>query len=395
MCNWLATRNCPTAWLSLDENDNDLRWFLNYLVEAVRSAFPEACADTVGMLNAEDMPAPRNVAATLVNELDGIGAELVVALDDYHVIREPAVHVLLSELLRHPSPAFHLALATRHDPPLPLTSLRARVQVTEIRAQDLRFNAEESAAFIQNVLSMPVDETTVAVLEKKSEGWAAGLRMAAMSMRHQDDPGEFVPRLKTDNRFVMEYLVEEVLSQQPPHIQERLLTTSIFDRFCGPMCRAIHSPDAGSSADDNVGEDFVSFVERANLFVIPLDDQREWYRYHSLFQKLLQRQLRQRKSEEEISALHAGAAAWFALEGLIEEALHHLLKSGDSKGAAQFVAECRNDVMNREQWHLLKRWLGLLPRDAIENNPGLLMLEAWTVIGWPEMAAPIQRAGEL
>jgi LuxR family maltose regulon positive regulatory protein len=374
---WLEASDCRGAWLSLDENDNDLHLFLSYFVAAIQTIFPDACQDTQAMLSASDLPPVPVLARSLINELDQMDKAFILALDDYQFISAKAVHELLTELLRHPSPTMHLVLATRRDPPLPLTGLRARNQMTEIRVQQLRFSRAETSAFLQNVLDTLVDDAAAALLEEKTEGWVAGLRLAILSLQRQKDLESVLAELPEDNRYVMDYIVTEVVSKQPPVIQEYLLTTAFLDRFCAPLCEAVCMPDAEPGTCEMSGQEFLEWLEQANLFTIPLDLQHRWFRYHHLFQKLLKRRLKSRYSPHDISALHKQASAWFAENGLIEDALHHALEAGDPSGAAQLMARHRHDLVNQEQWHRLGRWLRMLTRDIVEKDPELLMLEAW------------------
>ena len=392
---WLATHKSPVAWLSLDEGDNDLRWFLIYLVESVRSVFPDACPEMTGMMEADSIPAPMTIAAVLAEELDRLGSRLTIALDDYHLINDSSVHELLSEFIRISGPEIHLVLATRYDPPLPLTTLRSHGQVTEIRMRELRFTLEEIAAFLELAVDTPLSDNEMETLNELSEGWITGLRLYAWSMSQQEDPGEHLSKLKPGNRYVMDYLVEEVLSKQPQSVRECLLTASIFDRFSPEMISTVCAPGIEAVDEDKAAGNIIGFLERANLFLIPLDNQRKWYRFHHLFQALLKRQLKLSKTAEEISMVYDRAADWFTSEGLIEEALQSMLKSGDPSSAARFLSETRHELMNLEQWHLLRRMLNMIPAEAAEKSPGLQLLKAWTLIGWPEMVVPVQRAGEL
>jgi len=375
---WAEAIEIPSAWISLDENDSDLHLFLSYFVAAVQTVFPNACQKTGSVLNAVGLPSVEVLAGSLINELDQVEKAFILVLDDYHLIKNNTVHELLSGLLKHPPAPLHLVLVTRRDPPLPLAVFRAQSRMTEIRVQELRFSASETAAFLQKVLNSPVDKSTAAILEKKTEGWVTGLRLAALSLRHRSNLDHVLENLPEDNRYVMDYIVGEVIAQQPPDVQEFLLTSSVLDRFCAPLCDAVCPPGTEPGTCAITGQEFLKRLEQSNLFVIPLDDLHRWFRYHHLFQRLLQRRLKRKLSPDDIAALHKQAAKWFAEKGMLDEAFRHTLVSGDISAAIRLVAQHRHDLMNQEQWHLLDRFLSQLPADSIENKLELLTLKAWS-----------------
>jgi LuxR family maltose regulon positive regulatory protein len=374
---WLEAGDIPSGWLSLDESDNDLRLFLSYFLAAVQTIFPDVGHETQAMLSGADLPPLSVLASSLVNELDRIEDDFILVLDDYHVIQEQAVHDLTIELLKHPPQPLHLVLASRRDPPLPLASLRARAQMTEIRVQDLRFTVAETAAFLQQMMGAPVEDAEVAVLEEKTEGWVTGLRLAALSLRHRSDLDRILANLPEDNRYVMDYLLTEVLSNQAENSRDYLLATAILNRFCAPLCDAVCVAGTQSWECKMGGQEFLEWLGQSDLFVIPLDDEHRWFRYHHLFQQLLQRRLERRFSPDDIDVLHKRASSWFAENGLIEEALYHDLEGGDIEAAARLVAQHRHELMNKEEWHQLERWLRLFPAEIVEKRPDLLLLRVW------------------
>lgn len=402
---WLETWDGPNAWLSLDVHDSDLTAFLNYLVAAIQTMFPRACQESAGLLRTASLPPVPVIAGTLLNELSDIDQPYVLVLDDYHTIREQSVHELLRELLRHPPEGMRLVLVTRRDPLLPLARMRAQGLVTEIRTEDLRFTTEEATALLQQWIELPLDEATVSLLERTTEGWVTGLRLVVLSVRHRGDLDNLVTGLHGSSRYVTDYLMSEVLTRQPPEIQDLLVKSSILDRFCAPLCDAVRFGGAESLissgvtavgvrpteppeqfegtapvASDQIGHSGQAYLEKlaeANLFLVPLDDEGHWFRYHHLFQQFLLYQLEQRQSSDEIAALHARASGWFAQSGLIEEAMHHALAADDTPGAVQMVAQHRHRLMNRDQWQTLSRWLRLFPTQVVEGEPELLMVEAW------------------
>jgi len=375
---WLQECSSPHAWVSLDKNDNDLHLFLNYFLAAVQTMFPDAVSETMTLVNTPTLPPLSVLTGSLVNELDLIEQDFILVLDDIHRIREESVYKLLTELLRHPPPSMHLVLIGRRDPSLSLASLRAKKQVSEVRLLDLRFTMEETAEFLQIELGRKINEAQTATLAEKSEGWVTGLRLACLSMLHRSDLDPKLLEPHVDAQFVMEYLFTEVFSRQPPEISQYLMGTAILDRFCGPLCEAVHTPDFDSSTREVGGWDFIAWLKKEHVFLIPLDTENRWFRYHHLFQRLLGNQLKRHFSTEEINVLHSRASAWFAEEGLIEEALEHALAAGDVPTATKLVAGHGHQLMDDQQWPRLERWLDVLPPDIVEENPEMLMFRLWS-----------------
>ena len=374
---WIEQWARHYAWLSLDEQDNDLHQFLSYLLAALQKVFPTVGQELQSLLAAADLPPTSTLANLLSNELDQCPEEFILVLDDYHFIHNTDIHDLLSEVLRYPPAPLHLFITTRRDPPLPLSSLRAQGYMTEVRAKDLRFSVADTSQFLRLALDEEIDDQIAVTLEAQTEGWIAGLQMASVSLREQGETDQFEPGLQ-DNRYLMDYLVTEVLSRQPAPIQDYLLTTAILDRFCAALCEAVHTKGLQSSAQDMSGQEFIAWLEDTHLFVIPLDNQGGWFRYHHLFQKLLQDRVKDQHSPDAITELHKRASAWFADNNVFEEAFQHALASGDATVAAQLIVQHRHDVVNQELWAHIDRWLRLLPTDIIAHYPELLILEAWT-----------------
>ncbi len=370
---WLEACDVPHAWLSLDEHDDDLMVFVTYLAEALRTIFPESANNTLAGVSGVATPPVEVITRTLLNDLASIQQDFILVLDDYHVIRQPAIHELMTDVVRHAPRALHLVIASRHDPPLPLAGLRARGHVLELRAADLRFTLEETAQFLQEAMALAIDERTIALLAAKTEGWPAGLRLVALSLRQQRPPGMIAANALGENRYVMDYLVTEVLSQLPISVQEFLIKTSILDQLCGPLCEVV----TGMVDRMFNGQYILEWLDRADLFLSPVDEQQRWYRCHHLFRQLLRHRLEQLHGHAEIAALHLRASAWFAQNGYLDEALHHALAAEDMDSAVQLVTEHRHDLMNQAQWQRLERWLHLFPREVIDEQPDLLLIEAW------------------
>jgi len=374
---WLETCENPSAWLSLSESDSDLRTFTSYFIATLHKHFPEACQKTQALLKNLDLPSFETLGAGLLNELDRIKQPFILVLDDYYLIREIAIHKLIAQILKHPPQFFHLVIVGRRDPPLPIASLRAQSQLIEIRTEDLCFSEADTETLLNRLLGIQIDASTAAAVAKKTEGWVTGLRLAALSMQRQPDIDPRLLEPHVDANFVMEYLFTEVFSHQPPDINRYLLGTAVLDRFCGPLCEAVCVPGAEPFACEISGWEFIKWLRNENLFVIPLDPEKQWFRYHHLFQKLLVNQLNRRSSTGEIKALHAQAGAWLAENGIIEEALRHYLAAEDIPAAIQLVARNGNNLMNNQQWPVLERLIDMLPRDHVEQDPELLLFKAW------------------
>ena len=374
----------PCAWLSLDANDSSIDLFLRYFIAALRTIVPGACAETAAMLTASQLPPLEAVVTRLSNEIILLPEPLVLVLDDYHSIQGTAVHEFLNTLVPHWPQPLRLVLISRVAPPLPVAALRARGQLTELRARDLRFIREEIAAYAAQALPAPLGESGVALFEARTEGWATGLRLAALTLRAGEDPEAIVASLTGSDPAFADYLMDEVLSRQPPDVQAFLLRTSILDRFCLSLCEAVFpSEDARRNA-----RACIDWVERANLFIVPLQG-REWYRYHQLFQDALLHRLRAEVAPEQVAELHRRAAAWFAERGLIDEALHHALSANDFELAAGIMQQKLLDVLNREDRSTLERWLRLLPEDLIQRRPWLLVMRVVALIfSWHLSALP-------
>ena len=373
---WLETCNCANAWLSLDEGDSDLNVFLSYFLAAVRSLFTGACSNSLSLLRAPELPPLSLLASVLIDDLAGIKKPFILVLNDYGYIHNPNIDELLNRLLKHELTNLHLIILTRRDPPLSLNTLRAKGVMNEIRQSDLHFTALEISVFLEKTANISIDETSLSLLEEKTEGWAAGLRMLSILLRNRNDIDEFIREMKGDTRYIRDYLVAEVFSHQQPEVRACLLKTSILNRFCAPLVDALCAPE-------NEGETFIERLEDSNMFSVPLDNQHEWFRYHHLFQDILKHTLNRRYEPDEIAALHKQVSTWFEENGMIEEAFHHTMIGSDPEVVGKLVARHRHELMNNEQWHRLGRLLDLLPHAIIENNPELLIQDAWIL--WNRM----------
>jgi LuxR family maltose regulon positive regulatory protein len=368
---WLETCQVPYAWLSLDEHDNDLAVFVTGLAEAVRGILPAAVDHTLAVLKGMTLPPAEVLTRAVLNDLAVVQQDFILVLDDYHVIHNTAIHDLLLELVSYPPGAVHLVLASRLDPPLPLARLRTLNHVVELRAPDLRLTREEAALFLRDVMALPVDEQTITLLAARTEGWPVGLRLAALSLRRQPATRRNAADALSGNRYVMDYLLAEVLAQLPISLQDFLVKTSFLDQLSGPLCAAV------TGAADHLlnGEPILDWLDHAELFVVPLDEQRRWYRCHHLFRQLLYNRLQEMYTPSEIAALRLRASAWFEANDYLDEALHQTLAAHDEAAAVRLVTEHRHELMNRSEWQRLERWVRLFPREVIDEQPDLLLSE--------------------
>jgi LuxR family transcriptional regulator, maltose regulon positive regulatory protein len=384
ICTWLermsagrdkGTAFLPSAWLSLDEDESDLYLFLRYFIAALHTIYADVCVETLRLLQAGQQPPAEVLYTTFCNELTTLPGEVILVLDDYQFIHGKAVNSLLVEFARHWPEPLHLVLISRIDPPLPLAVLRAKGQLREIRTQDLRFTPEETATYLNKAQFISLSLATLNVLEERFEGWPAGLHLAALSLRSTNSQESVQLVLSNENANITGFLLDEVLTHQYPMIHSFLLKTSILDRFCADLCEAVIGD---MDITWNVRA-CLDWIERSELFLISLDNRREWYRYHHLFQQFLKQRLPAEVVFEEVNDLHRRASAWFDEHGLIEEALQHALAAGDFVLAARQMSDGLRDVINRVDKPTLERWLRLLPEERIERHPEILMIRAWAL----------------
>ncbi len=378
------TQSPNFAWLSLDEGDNDPVRFLAYFIAALQTVEArQEPAGTIGKgaLSALQSPQPpptEAILTTLINEIAAVPDRIVLVLDDYHLIEAQPIHDALTFLLEHLPPQMHLVIATRDDPPLPLARLRARGQLTELRATDLRFISSEAAEFLNQVMGLDLSAEDIAALEDRTEGWIAGLQLAAISMQGHEDATGFIKSFTGSHRFVLDYLVEEVLEQQSESVQTFLLQTAILDRLIGPLCDAVSFGDTETLTDRADGQVILEALEAANLFIVPLDNERRWYRYHHLFADLLRQRLRQTQPEQ-VPTLHHRASEWYEQNWFIDEAIEHALRAEDYGRAARLI-ETHVDALWRRGEHVkLRRWLAGLPVELVFSKPHLCILHAWNL----------------
>ena len=367
LAEWARVATPSIAWLSLDPEDSDPNRFWRYVAAAVdRAVQPD---EPIGLsLEGARATSSDDLVVVIVNALETLPREVALVLDDYHAVTSSEVHESVAFLLDHLPRRLHLVVSTRTDPPLPLARLRAGDQLAELRAADLRFTADESAAFLRDVWGLDLAPEAVGVLESRTEGWAAGLQLAALSLREHPDPTTFLDAFSGSHRYVLDYLTNEVLERLPGYVRSFLLRTSILRRLNGPLC------DAVTGGSD--GQKMLEQLERANLFLHPLDDERRWYRFHHLFGDLLRAKLA-RTEPARVPELHGRAAAWFERQGLIDEAMLHAIAAEDFDWAARLVEGHMGEILRREEGVILHQWLSALPEEVVRTRPNLCLAQGW------------------
>ena len=382
---WFEGIDRQVAWLSLDEGDSDPVRFLTYLVAALQTIAPNIGEGVMRVLQSPQPPPIESILTALLNEITTIPDHFVLVLDDYHVLETKPIDQALTFLLEHLPPQMHLVIATREDPQLPLARLRARDTLTELRVTDLRFTPSEAAGFLNQVMGLDLSAEDITALETRTEGWIAGLQLAAISMQGQKDTTSFITSFTGSHHFVLDYLVEEVLQQQPERVQNFLLRTSILDRLCGSLCDAV-------LLDPNAyGQATLEYLERANLFIVPLDNERRWYRYHHLFADLLRQRLQQSTDSstgderDGVAELHSRASQWYEDNSLTIEAFHHAVAANDVERAERLVEGEGMPLQFRGPMISVLNWLESLPTTILDARPSLWVTyaSALTMTGQP------------
>jgi LuxR family transcriptional regulator, maltose regulon positive regulatory protein len=364
------------AWMSLDAGDNDPVKLFEGLIAALRTVEPGLGTEALAAL-AGPGELTENVLPSLINELAELPAPLVLVLDDYHVIRNARIHEAVAFLLERLPRTVQVALASRSEPPLPVGRLRVRRELVEIHAADLRFTDEEAGALLSGALGFSLDPDDVARLQERTEGWAAGLQLAALSIGGRDDAHDFISSFAGDDRPVVDYLGFEVLDGQPPEVREFLLRTSVLDRMSGPLCDAVAQVESSTARLDE--------LERAGLFLLPLDTKRRWYRCHHLFRELLRHEL-ERTDPDSVEALHRRAAAWYRERGSASEAIQHAIAGGDAAGASELITEHWYGFLQRGRIETVAGWLEALGDEAVSADAALCLTRAWIAVNTGDLA---------
>lgn len=388
LSNWVATCEKPVAWLSLDEEHRDPVRFLLYFVAALQTIDASIGEGLMVALQSPQPPPPEAILTTLLNEITAVSTPFLFVLDDYHILDAPTIDKMLTFLLDHLPPQMHLVIGTREDPSLPLARLRARNQLTELRAADLRFSAAEAANFLNQVMDLNLSASQIEALERRTEGWIAGLQLAALALKGQvtfstqQDASGFIDSFTGSHRFVLDYLVEEVLNQQPAHIQAFLLQTSILNRLSGSLCEALLSEKTLN------GQDTLGYLEQANLFIVPLDQERQWYRYHHLFGDLLQKRLQQSDPEGTLTTvLHQRASQWLEEHDLELEAFYHATAVNDHPRTIRIIEGKGLPLHLRGAAVPILNWLNTLPKTVLDAYPILWITQASSLLVLGQLAS--------
>lgn len=374
LAEWIAQTSIPIAWLSLDSGDNDPYRYLSYLIAALESIHENTGLDARQIMESQQLAPPHIILASLMNDLGKVSEPYVLVLDDYQFITEHAVHETTAYLLDHIPSNMHLIISTRADPPLQLGRLRVHDQMLELRTQDLRFSSEEAEAFLNGTMMLGLSVEDVESLETRTEGWLVGLKMAALSLKGHENASKFIHAFSGSHRYVLDYLLEEVLKRQPAHIQAFLLETSILEKLNGSLCDAVLSEEWKHSGER--GQAILEYLERNNLFLISMDEELNWFRYHHLFADLLRVQLQKFRGNPAVTQLHLRAAAWHEQNGLILDAIHHASLASDDEMVERLIKQNYLTMMNRGEMSWVRFWTGNLGRDLIYRRPWLCLYQA-------------------
>ena len=372
---WILERNLDVAWISLDERDNDPVRFWGYVLAALNSRQPSTGQVAQGMLQSPQMPPIESILTSLLNDLILIEQDILLVLDDYHTIDNPNIHQAIEFLLKKMPPQMHLILSSRSDPPLPLPQLRARRELVELGPTDLRFTYDEAAAFLNRVMHLELSPEDIAALERQTEGWVAGLQLAALSMQGTSDAASFISSFSGSHRYIFDYLAQEVLSKQSVEVQEFMLQTSILDRMCASLCDSVIGRDGS--------QQILESLEHAHLFLVSLDNQRQWYRYHHLFSDFLRARLIQieetthENATQFLAGLHQRASSWLEEKGLYTEALDHSFQAGDFDGLSRLIESNALELFNQSKLITLLTWMKRQPVEQFTSRPLLSIICAW------------------
>lgn len=372
---WLESAPVSAAWLSLERSDDDLTRFWSYVFAALERVLPGSSTPTLALLQGSAPQQPPPIETVLTVWINGLATqphEVVLILDDYHLITAPAIHRSVTYLVDHLPHQLHLVIATRADPPLPLPRLRTHGHLAEIRAAELRFTSEETTAFLTRTLGLHLSGEDIVALEARTEGWIAGLQLVGLSMRGRQDIPAFLKAFTGSQRYIIDYLTEEVLARQPEPVQTFLLQTAILERLQGSLCEAIIDKQGGETG----GQEMLEQLEQANLFLVPLDDERHWYRYHQLFAEALRHRL-QRQHPALVPELHRRASAWYERQGLAHDAVHHTLAAADFAQAARLIEQIAELTAKRGELATLGTWLEALPDELVRSRVELGLWHGW------------------
>lgn len=366
---WVRNNELPKIWISLDKDDNEPTRFLTYLDASITQVFPELDLELQNVVFSPGLASPVTLLTPLLNEISALPHEFILVLDDYFFIQSDLIHEIISFLIKHLPPNMHLVIITREDPPLSLAQLRARQQIMEVRADDLRFLKDEAREFF-NSIGMEISLENIRTLESFTEGWIAGLQLAALSIEGNQDSSSFIESFADNDRYVVDYLAEEVIEKQPEAIKNFLLQTSILDRLSGDLCDAV--------TKTKNGQNMLETIEKSNLFIVSLDNKRHWFRYHRLFVSMLRQRLMQTQPEK-VAELHLRAADWFEQNQLAPESIHHALEGKDFEGAALKAERVAQGMLQQGAFGTLLGWLSNMPDELVTSRPWLSIFHAWVL----------------
>jgi len=385
LAEWARQVVIPAAWYAIDEGDNDHNRFWFYFISALQTAAPGTGRAMLDVIHSPEPLSVENQLAYLVNDLAETGSDIVLILDDYHLVKAREIHRAIAFFLEHSPPQMHLVISTRADPNLPLSRLRARNSVLELRTGQLRFTLSEASTYLNQEMRLDLSANNLEILLERTEGWIAGLQMAALSLKGQTNDTAFLQAFSGSNRYILDYLVEEVLDQQPENIQAFLLKTCILDRMCAELCGELAVDSFQFTAGGEFPQDraecqrLLDYLERGNLFLVPLDDERRWYRYHHIFAELLRARLAHSPYGPAKKHLHGRAASWYENKGLFEEAIHHRLAARDYSEAASLVELVAESAWLNGQYTSVLAWIKALPEELVHNRPWLCIWNAWAL----------------
>lgn len=378
LCDWIRHSQQPVAWLSLDVGDNVLSQIWRYVIAALHECYPALDSHALAVLQAPQPREIESVLIALINAITVVQYDVLLVLDDYHVISNSAIHQAVTFVVDHAPAQLHLVIASRTDPPLPLARFRARGVMAELRDADLRLSHAESRAFLTQTMGLALSAEDATILTERTEGWIVGLQLAALSMQRHANTHDFIAALRGSHHYILDYLTDEVLRQQPASVQSFLLRTAILDRLCGSLCDAVANVDESWA--------MLRALEQANLFIVPLDDERRWYRYHQLFADALRVRLQQ-TAPEQLATLHGRAALWYAANGWATQAVSHALAAGDLEHAAHLIERAARTMLMRGEHTTLLEWFTALPDPLIVARPELNLARAWALVQLGQSAA--------
>jgi LuxR family maltose regulon positive regulatory protein len=370
-CTWLDKHNGSVAWISLDEDDNDPGNFWTYLIASLQTTYQEIGNATLALLQSPQIPPAKTLLTPLVNEVAACSEPIILVLDDYHVISNPEVHAGITFLIDYLPDGFHILISTRANPPLSIARLRAQGSLTEIRAEHLRFTTDEAGAFLNKIMGLNLSLDDVQALEARTEGWIVGLHLAALSMLGREDKHEFISTFSGSHHYILEYLTGEVLSSLPAQLRRFLLQTSVLERFCAELCKSV--------TGESDSEGLLSELQHNHLFIVPLDDERQWFRYHHLFKDLLFHHLQTEVKKEDVYAFREKASRWHAARLEFEVGIKYALGARDFESAAGLIEQAAGESIAQGKVITLLRWIEALPKDIVLKSPRLRMYQGYAI----------------